>query len=127
MLFRSVESRIAAGSVRTARNSRQPRQRRHRAARRDLPNRVVAKVRHIDVAGTVHRHATGIVESRIAARSVRAAVACVPSKCSEGVRRVIRLAESGQNHSQQQREQRGKNRSELCGRGCFHGVSCGRD
>ena len=46
------------------------RQGRHHPARRHLPNRVVARVRHIKVARAVHRHAGWIVESRRAARAV---------------------------------------------------------
>ena len=68
-----VKPRRAARAIRAAQTARAARQRRHHPRRRHLADRVVACVRHIHIAGAVHRHALGLVEPRRAARAVRAA------------------------------------------------------
>ena len=65
--------RYAPRSVRTANTARQSGQRRHPSRWCHTSDRVVASVRHIDVARAVHRHAGRITKPCGAAGPVRAA------------------------------------------------------
>ena len=71
----NIEPRGAAGAIGAAMLPGQSGQRGHHAGRRDLADRVVTGVRHIDVAGAVHRHANGIIKPRGAAGAIGAATA----------------------------------------------------
>ena len=69
----SPEARIAADAVGAAVTSSHPRQGAYDSVRRNFPDRVVGSVRHINIAGTVHRNAVGQPKSSLVSGTISVA------------------------------------------------------